>query len=174
MGQGQGEDDRANRPSFCSPSIGRRSRPTAWISPSSPSRSPIREGLTVPRSHNLVEFEIEGPGEIVAVGNGDAASHEPFQARQRKAFNGLCQVIVKGRAGPARVDRAESPIGGAEGAAVTITHQVALRRRDGLMAEAVGFYTDTTVCIGCKACEVACHQWNALPARNGARCRSRA
>ena len=32
---------------------------------------------------------------------------------------------------------------------------------------AVGFYTDTTVCIGCKACEVACHQWNALPARDG-------
>jgi formate dehydrogenase iron-sulfur subunit len=35
------------------------------------------------------------------------------------------------------------------------------------MSQAVGFYTDTTVCIGCKACEVACHQWNALPARNG-------
>jgi formate dehydrogenase iron-sulfur subunit len=32
------------------------------------------------------------------------------------------------------------------------------------MAEAVGFYTDTTVCIGCKACQVACHQWNDLPA----------
>lgn len=28
----------------------------------------------------------------------------------------------------------------------------------------VGFYTDTTVCIGCKACQVACHQWNDLPA----------
>ena len=27
-----------------------------------------------------------------------------------------------------------------------------------------GFYTDTTVCIGCKACEVACKQWNQLPA----------
>jgi formate dehydrogenase iron-sulfur subunit len=26
-----------------------------------------------------------------------------------------------------------------------------------------GFYTDTTVCIGCKACEVACKQWNQLP-----------
>ncbi len=26
------------------------------------------------------------------------------------------------------------------------------------MAEPVGFYTDTTVCIGCKACEVACYQ----------------
>jgi formate dehydrogenase iron-sulfur subunit len=28
----------------------------------------------------------------------------------------------------------------------------------------VGFYTDTSVCIGCKACQVACHQWNDLPA----------
>ncbi|HMQ30856.1 MAG TPA: 4Fe-4S dicluster domain-containing protein [Chloroflexaceae bacterium] len=28
----------------------------------------------------------------------------------------------------------------------------------------VGFYTDTSVCIGCKACQVACHQWNELPA----------
>jgi formate dehydrogenase iron-sulfur subunit len=30
--------------------------------------------------------------------------------------------------------------------------------------QAMGFYTDTTVCIGCKACEVACKQWNQLPA----------
>src|ERR1700745_437101 len=30
--------------------------------------------------------------------------------------------------------------------------------------QATGFYTDTTVCIGCKACEVACKQWNQLPA----------
>lgn len=26
-----------------------------------------------------------------------------------------------------------------------------------------GFFTDTTLCIGCKACEVACKQWNELP-----------
>ena len=32
------------------------------------------------------------------------------------------------------------------------------------MPEPVGFFTDTTVCIGCKACQVACHQWNGLPA----------
>jgi formate dehydrogenase iron-sulfur subunit len=31
-------------------------------------------------------------------------------------------------------------------------------------SRATGFYTDTTVCIGCKACEVACKQWNQLPA----------
>lgn len=30
----------------------------------------------------------------------------------------------------------------------------------------VGFFTDTTLCIGCKACEVACKQWNSLPADN--------
>ena len=53
----------------------------------------------VPRSHNLVQLEIEGAGEIVAVGNGDATSHEPFQAKERSAYNGLCQVIVKGRSG---------------------------------------------------------------------------
>ncbi len=29
---------------------------------------------------------------------------------------------------------------------------------------ASGFFTDTTLCIGCKACEVACKQWNQLPA----------
>jgi formate dehydrogenase iron-sulfur subunit len=27
-----------------------------------------------------------------------------------------------------------------------------------------GFFTDTSVCIGCKACEVACKEWNTLPA----------
>src|SRR3954466_12487066 len=29
--------------------------------------------------------------------------------------------------------------------------------------ERVGFFTDTTVCIGCKACEVACKEWNRVP-----------
>ena len=36
-------------------------------------------------------------------------------------------------------------------------------------AERMGFFTDTTVCIGCKACEVACKQWNDLPADEHAR-----
>jgi formate dehydrogenase iron-sulfur subunit len=27
----------------------------------------------------------------------------------------------------------------------------------------VGFFTDTSLCIGCKACEVACKEWNMLP-----------
>src|SRR5881409_985563 len=27
----------------------------------------------------------------------------------------------------------------------------------------LGFFTDTSVCIGCKACEVACKEWNQIP-----------
>jgi formate dehydrogenase iron-sulfur subunit len=44
--------------------------------------------------------------------------------------------------------------------------ELAIQQVDG--AERMGFFTDTTVCIGCKACEVACKQWNDLPA-DGAR-----
>jgi formate dehydrogenase iron-sulfur subunit len=38
-------------------------------------------------------------------------------------------------------------------------------RRPGV--ERMGFFTDTTTCIGCKACEVACKQWNDLPSDGG-------
>src|SRR5437588_11209243 len=30
-----------------------------------------------------------------------------------------------------------------------------------------GFFPDTSVCIGCKACEVACKEWNQIPMRSG-------
>lgn len=56
-------------------------------------------GQTVPRTQNLVTFELTGPGEIIAVDNGDPTSLEPFQAKRRKAFNGLALAIVRTRAG---------------------------------------------------------------------------
>jgi formate dehydrogenase iron-sulfur subunit len=31
------------------------------------------------------------------------------------------------------------------------------------MTARMGFFTDTSVCIGCKACEVACKEWNDVP-----------
>ena len=34
---------------------------------------------------------------------------------------------------------------------------------DGDARPRMGFFTDTTLCIGCKACEVACKEWNQLP-----------
>ncbi len=69
-----------------------------------------KNGLLVPRSSNPVTFSISGSGKIVAVDNGDATSHDPFQASSRKAYNGLCLVIVKaekGASGPFTV-KAES------------------------------------------------------------------
>ncbi len=38
--------------------------------------------------------------------------------------------------------------------------ELAIHRVD---SRRMGFFTDATVCIGCKACEVACKQWNDLP-----------
>jgi formate dehydrogenase iron-sulfur subunit len=34
---------------------------------------------------------------------------------------------------------------------------------DGEERPRMGFFTDTSVCIGCKACEVACKEWNMVP-----------
>jgi beta-galactosidase len=58
-----------------------------------------KAGTTAPRASNRIHFDIEGPGEIVATDNGDPTSFEPFQSHDRKAFNGLCLVIVRGKAG---------------------------------------------------------------------------
>lgn len=50
-----------------------------------------------PLADNLVNFEISGPATIAGVGNGNAATTEPFQASYRKAFNGLCMLIIKSK-----------------------------------------------------------------------------
>lgn len=53
------------------------------------------EGLLMPRSKPLVRFELDGPAEIIAVGNGDATSHQPFQAKQITAYNSMCLVVIR-------------------------------------------------------------------------------
>jgi len=58
-----------------------------------------KNGLMSPRATNQIHFEIEGPGEIIATDNGDPTSFESFQSHGRKAFNGLCLVIVRGKTG---------------------------------------------------------------------------
>ncbi|MFZ1934676.1 MAG: beta-galactosidase GalB [Thermoguttaceae bacterium] len=82
-----------------------------------------KDGRLVPRSNNLVKFDLAGPGEIVAVGNGDAASHEPFQARQRRAFNGLCLVIVRAKTGPRNSITLKAQSDNLTGAEVSITRK---------------------------------------------------
>jgi formate dehydrogenase iron-sulfur subunit len=45
------------------------------------------------------------------------------------------------------------------------TYELAISSYDGEARPRMGFFTDTTVCIGCKACEVACKEWNRVPDR---------
>ena len=52
-------------------------------------------GLVVPRTHNQVDFKVDGPGKIVAIGNGDPTSHESFHGSTHKVFNGKAVVYLK-------------------------------------------------------------------------------
>ena len=48
-----------------------------------------------PLAANLINFRIEGPGIIKAVGNGDATSMETFSGTKMKAFYGKCLAIIE-------------------------------------------------------------------------------
>lgn len=54
-----------------------------------------RAGNTVPYAENMVRFIVEGEGSIAAVGNGDAATVEPFKANYRRAFSGKAIAIIQ-------------------------------------------------------------------------------
>ena len=53
------------------------------------------KGTLNPRADNLIHFKVDGPGEIVGVGNANPVSVESDQLPQRKAWRGKCMVIIK-------------------------------------------------------------------------------
>ena len=54
-----------------------------------------KHGNLCPRADNQVKFHVQGAGTIAAVGNGNPASLESFQADRIKAFSGQCLLIVQ-------------------------------------------------------------------------------
>jgi len=54
-----------------------------------------KNGNMVPTADNLVHFDLEGEGQIVGVGNGNPISLEPAKGIERRAFSGMCQVIIQ-------------------------------------------------------------------------------
>ena len=62
------------------------------------------KGIQIPRANDLISFKISGPGVIAAVDTADNASHEPFQASSRHAFQGECVAFVKATAASGRID----------------------------------------------------------------------
>ncbi len=57
------------------------------------------QGRLVPRSMNRLQFKVEGDAEIAGVCNGDPTNLESMQGDTLPAFNGLCQVVLRGKAG---------------------------------------------------------------------------
>lgn len=53
-----------------------------------------KNGLVVPTADNEIYFEIEG-GQFLGTGNGNPGSHEFDKRPVRRAFHGLCQLLVK-------------------------------------------------------------------------------
>lgn len=53
------------------------------------------EGNRCTTAENLVEFGIEGPGTLAAVGNSNPMSAESFQQPRRKAYQGRCLVVIR-------------------------------------------------------------------------------
>jgi beta-galactosidase len=54
----------------------------------------------VPAADDLITFDVQGPGQIIGVDNGNLVSHEPFQSNQRQAFSKLCLAIVRSTTAP--------------------------------------------------------------------------
>lgn len=58
-----------------------------------------KKGNFVPDADNLIHFTVQGAGKVVAVGNGDSATIEPFVADYRRAFNGKALLIIRSKKG---------------------------------------------------------------------------
>jgi beta-galactosidase len=79
-----------------------------------------KNNLLVPRTDNVLSFSVDGPGRIVATDNGNAASYESFHAKTKKAYNGMCLVIVAAEKGAKGVFTVKAESKGLKGASVKI------------------------------------------------------
>jgi beta-galactosidase len=70
-----------------------------------------KNGIIVPTADDLVSFKISGAGVIAAVDNADNSSDEPFQAGERRAFQGRCVAFVKATAPSGKIILAASTAG---------------------------------------------------------------
>lgn len=69
-----------------------------------------KAGNLCPLADNNIHFKVSGAGTLCAVGSGNPASLESFQADERKAFYGQCMLIVQGKTEPGMMHiSAEAP-----------------------------------------------------------------
>jgi beta-galactosidase len=94
------------------------------------------QGRLVPDAANKIHFQLDGPGKILGVGNGDPSSHEPdvflptensAPDWQRSLFSGLAQVIVQSTKDPGEI-RLTARADGLTPVTLTIPSQAATPR----------------------------------------------
>jgi beta-galactosidase len=56
------------------------------------------QGRTVPTAGDEVTFDVQGPGRLIGVDNGDQNNHDSYQSPKRAAYNGQCLAIVRSTA----------------------------------------------------------------------------
>jgi beta-galactosidase len=78
-----------------------------------------QSGIPIPDASDLVSFRITGPGIIAAVDSGDNASHEPFQASERRAYQGRCYAMIRALAPRGKITITAS-VPGLTGDSITI------------------------------------------------------
>jgi beta-galactosidase len=69
------------------------------------------KGILIPTAADLITFKLTGPGVIAAVDSGNNASHEPFPASERKAYQGRCFAMIKASGTKGRITLSASALG---------------------------------------------------------------
>lgn len=61
------------------------------------------KGRLVPTADTPVHFAVTGAGYVAGVGNGNPSDHDPDKSSDRRAFNGLCMVLVGAKEQPGEI-----------------------------------------------------------------------
>jgi len=80
-------------------------------------------GVLIPTASDLITFRVSGPGVIAAVDSGNNTSHEPFQASERKAYQGRCFAIIKASGAKGRITVSASAPGLKESSVSIVAQQ---------------------------------------------------
>lgn len=62
-----------------------------------------RKGIVQPQATQLIHFEVQGEGSLLAVGSANPTSMERYQGNQRKAYRGRCLAVVKSTGKPGEI-----------------------------------------------------------------------
>ena len=60
-------------------------------------------GVRIPDAEHELTFELDGPGEILGIENGNISSHEDYKDKIHKAYHGRGLVIIQSKQVPGMI-----------------------------------------------------------------------